>query len=595
MSLYSSLYAGASGMLAHEKATSIISTNIANMTTIGYKRSSAAFYDIVTTPHNAPGYQAGGVTASRQLNANTPGAYQKTSSRTDAAIIGNGFFPVRATTNSSDELLYTRNGQFSLDAEGILRNSAGFVAYGWALDSQGVPSTTLTPVDVSQLENISLPTTTIEMQLNLSANETHYDPHRVLPAQQLPIDNLPPHYSRSIEVYDGDGTPRQMTLEFRRTVGPMAHFTSNFSGAFEYDDVLVNNLSGPTPDIVAGDNFSISDGTNTLDINFVNGAADPSLNEANTLRDVMNLINNYQPAPATEPIFAANLTQDGQVLVRAVDHSVSLDISGSSANVLGNGGFRFIQDPDAAPDYIYEPDVDLTDASDPTYPTQSDFPATANTPNVYNWWELTIKTPDPANPSGDTLVEQRKGLINFNSDGTPNLTLDADGNALVDMSSTPLDFDNSIASDDTGMVLDLSRLSQLASEYSVTNSNQDGAPIAAADSFDIGRDGSFRARYSNGIEIDIFRIPVATFTNPNGLADRNGTVFSETADSGAANIVSAGTLGAGFMEARALEESNVDISDEFGHMIVSQRAYGMNGKIIQAVDEMTSYLVQLSR
>ena len=67
------------------------------------------------------------------------GPLQQSISTTDVAISGNGFFAVKTNGDNSslDEFLYTRNGQFSEDAEGFLRNSAGFYLYGWPLDSEG--------------------------------------------------------------------------------------------------------------------------------------------------------------------------------------------------------------------------------------------------------------------------------------------------------------------------------------------------------------------------------------------------------------------------------------------------------------------------
>lgn len=599
MSLFASLYTGASGMLAFEKATSIISTNVANINTTGFKRSEATFRDIVTTASRRSPYQTGAVQAERLLRANEAGQYQQTSNNTDAAIVGNGFFAVRPDTDVNSEMLYTRNGRFEPDANGIVRNANGFVLYAWQLDSTGTtPGGTianLVPIDVSTVSNTALPTTQLSVSANLDAAQRPYDPHLLSPPQQLPVDAESSHFSRSFDIYDAQGTQRQITMEFRKIVGPMAHFTSNINTPFSIDDVLVDNPSGLTPGIVNGDTLSISDGTNTLDVNFVTGPADTSLNEATTMSDLLEVINNYVPMGATEPAFTADLnSNNGQLLVRARDPSVSLDISASAASALGLNGFNFVQDPDMAPDYIYEPDADIT-INDTANPNQLEFPAFANTTNPFNWWETTIRIPDPAAPSGSTLTELRKGYINFNEDGTLNAQLDADGRAFIDLASTPVDFDSSATGEEISFNIDITRFSQLAGEYSVINASQDGAPIGVPTGYEIARDGTFSARFSNGQTSDIYRIPVVLFPNAGGLEDESGTVFTESTVSGAPVLTEAGLNGGGVIEASTLEGSNVDIGDEFGHMIVNQRAYGLNGQIIRTVDEMTSNLVQLSR
>src|SRR5690606_13898929 len=133
--------------------------------------SEAAFYSMVTTEGRSSRYSPGGVSVNRIQRVDQQGPIQSSVSSTDASISGNGFFPVKRDSDDSSltEYLYTRNGQFSEDAQGFLRNSAGFYLYGWPIDSNGdLPSnqgdlTSLVPVDVAFLGGLTRPTTSAEV------------------------------------------------------------------------------------------------------------------------------------------------------------------------------------------------------------------------------------------------------------------------------------------------------------------------------------------------------------------------------------------------------------------------------------------------
>src|ERR1035437_1743462 len=94
MSLFGALFTAVSGMSAQSQATAMISNNIANVDTVGFKGSDAAFYSLVTSATNGGQYSPGTVDVNRVQNVTQQGAIQQTSSGTDAAITGNGFFTV---------------------------------------------------------------------------------------------------------------------------------------------------------------------------------------------------------------------------------------------------------------------------------------------------------------------------------------------------------------------------------------------------------------------------------------------------------------------------------------------------------------------
>ena len=101
------------------------------------------------------------------------------------------------------------------------------------------------------------------------------------------------------------------------------------------------------------------------------------------------------------------------------------------------------------------------------------------------------------------------------------------------------------------------------------------------------------AQFSNGLEVPVYQIPVATFINTNGLEYVSGTAFKVSNLSGEAEFNAPGTGGAGNLATSSLEGSNVDMTAEFGKLITSQRAFGLNSQVITAVNEMSQRLAQL--
>ncbi|MCW2599376.1 MAG: protein of unknown function domain protein [Frankiales bacterium] len=120
-------------------------------------------------------------------------------------------------------------------------------------------------------------------------------------------------------------------------------------------------------------------------------------------------------------------------------------------------------------------------------------------------------------------------------------------------------------------------------------------PTAQLRSFAIGNDGKLNAVYSNGSSLCVGQIAIATFANPAGLTARGDGHFTAGSASGVAQYVVAGTAGSGSLAAGALEMSNVDLAQEFTNMMIAQRAFQANSKVITSSDEMLTELVNLKR
>ena len=123
MGLFSAMTASVSGMAAQANNLATISENISNASTTGYKQTSTLFQDIVDQFGTTGDYSAGGVSTTIRYNVAEQGSLTSTTSPTDLAIQGNGFFLVE---NSAGANYLTRAGSFVQDGSGNLVNSAGY-------------------------------------------------------------------------------------------------------------------------------------------------------------------------------------------------------------------------------------------------------------------------------------------------------------------------------------------------------------------------------------------------------------------------------------------------------------------------------------
>lgn len=146
------------------------------------------------------------------------------------------------------------------------------------------------------------------------------------------------------------------------------------------------------------------------------------------------------------------------------------------------------------------------------------------------------------------------------------------------------------------ITLDFKKLTQYAGDSSVKPSNIDGYTTGNLVTFNIGSDGMLTGVYSNGQQQPLGLIALAGFDNPAGLQKVGGNLFMPTTNSGDFNKgVPAGSQGVGTLSPGTLEMSNVDLSREFTDMIVTQRGFQANSRIITTSDEMLQELVNLKR
>lgn len=145
------------------------------------------------------------------------------------------------------------------------------------------------------------------------------------------------------------------------------------------------------------------------------------------------------------------------------------------------------------------------------------------------------------------------------------------------------------------LTIDLSRMSQFATGFTMIASSVDGNPPVAARSVEISADGIVSLTYETGQRVAVYRLPLADARGTDWLRSRSGEVFEESAESGDIVLGFPQAGGLGRTVARTLEDANVDIADELTEMIDAQRSYGANSKVFQTGAEMFDVLLTLKR
>ena len=253
MSLTSTMWSGLSGILTSATSLSVASDNIANVNTIGYKGSRAQFEDMLTQNIYGTGQVGTGVRLSSIQKLFEQGSVVGTTSSSDMAITGRGFFVMRGNFNGVQSYYYTRAGQFVPDKEGYLVNPQGLRLQGYNADPNGNISPTLTDLLAAEPTIAPNATNLITMQVNLTSYEPGDDPNiagaRIL-NQGETFDPANPDatafFSTGMTIFDSRGEAHPMTVYFTRT----AQNTYDFHATVRATDLANPNPPNPGPNDV---------------------------------------------------------------------------------------------------------------------------------------------------------------------------------------------------------------------------------------------------------------------------------------------------------------------------------------------------------
>lgn len=251
MSLYGALLTGVSGLDANSRALSITSSNIANVNTVGYKTSTADFSTFLAGAGQVGDVPPSSVQVNSVQQLSQQGLLTSTSSATDLAISGKGFFVVTDDpANPASSTLYTRAGSFTPDALGRLRNGAGFFLEGWTLDANGnLPAnrSSLNVINLGSLNGSAEATSSMTLKANLQASATPVASYTV---GDMTAGTVTPQFEQTVNVYDSQGSVRPMQLAFVKTAAD--------TWAYEI------SYQGPVADIGGAANNPVASGTVTF-------------------------------------------------------------------------------------------------------------------------------------------------------------------------------------------------------------------------------------------------------------------------------------------------------------------------------------------
>jgi flagellar hook protein FlgE len=572
MSINSALLAGVSGLTANSAALAAISQNIANVNTVGYKRTSAEFSTIVNGQNSGAGYSAGGVLANTRNFISQAGQLQRTTSSTDLGIAGQGFFVTTEKPeglDAGDARLFTRAGAFRVDDFGYLKNTSGLYLQGWPVDSEG--NITTDPSDLGRLRSINVgsvggtaePTTRAQLNANLRSSQP------VSPLVAPAIKNGVPDSATPSALHD-------YTVQYTRTGANQWNVTvtepssgTTFTGAVTYDATTGALLTSTLP------------GGSTTALTIAPGV--------------------------TVPLSGLGLATSGEVLSR---YDVTTN-SMSTYDAEAETGFK----PD------FQITVPVSDSKGGQRTIAYSFLKTAN-PNEWRAEMHVIPASDIDNGSNPPNGILKAGLVLFTQDGrldvdamkareiatpgsmlfadpsTASITLNSSDSAVVASATAPK-WKTSLGIDDQSVAFDLSAsaggLTQYDSDSIVQAVVTNGTAFGNLSNIEIDEEGFVTAIFDNGVTRRIAQVALATFVSADSLTPANGNAYRVSQGSGTYNLKTPGAGGAGLIGSSQLEASTVDLSLEFTGLITTQRAYSASSKIITTADEMLAELISIKR
>ncbi len=243
----------------------------------------------------------------------------------------------------------------------------------------------------------------------------------------------------------------------------------------------------------------------------------------------------------------------------------------------------------------------VKDGYDPTQPV-----STTNAPNQWTMY-VQIDGQDVGNPIAPSIEPTRASFsIRFNEDGslddgnTPDIQItnwvpsDSSGNS----NSTDGPNNNGVLPipsppESSNFVIDLNGTSQFGSAFSVRDIDQNGFATGQLSGLSIDDEGIIFARFTNGESLVLSQVLLADFANKNGLQPVGNSMWAETFESGEPVPNIAGQSALGSIQSGALEESNVDLSEQLVALIIAQRNFQASAKTIETADQVTQTIINL--
>lgn len=639
---FGGFYSAISGLRGHLFSMNVIGNNIANANTPGFKSSRTTFREaLVQTIRSgsAPGENLGGQNAIQvglgmdiaSVDTNrSQGVLQNTGIVTDLAVDGEGYFVVA----SGRDQFYTRAGTFVFDRDGqLVTRGTGHVVQGWVADSTGhVPSgAPLSPLKLPlDLRIPGQATTKVSLKSNLDSAAT---------------ESL-------ASLVDGGTTGINTVLEKARNGAGGRHSVTVSGVNATQSSRAGTNLSRPgaltAADTLASlgitnfDDFAVTvDGTTTKAINGLTGAStvgdvvaaigDVPGVDAKLVNGEIQVTRSYHGAgSAYNVVLSAGAAGNISSQLFGAGAGASFDVNNGTASTLvatdsftpvagpaqsdslaikydattglatqleglGGGGVEIRANGSsglAAGTAVIDtkPTEHLTsvlvyDSLGNTHTLNLKFTKSV-TPNEWNW-AATFENGEQVN-GGDT------GKVTFNTDGSIQ-SWNYDNNAVA-LSLSPDDAAEAMTvAFSAGTPGELDGLTQTHFPFTARAAAQDGYATGALSSISIDQTGTIAGHFSNGILQTLGQVVLARFNNPEGLERVSGSLYQVGLSTTEAVIGAAGSSVPAQIVSGSLEGSNVDLSEEFVSMIVAQRGFQANARVITTGDQLMGDLINLKQ
>lgn len=654
-----------SGLSAAQTDLEVTGNNIANASTVGFKKSRTEFMDLYANSFlSASSNPIGsGVKVANVRQLFEQGNISFTERGLDMAINGNGFFMMEDNGITK----YTRSGQFGVDLDGYVVNSQGMRLQGFDATDEGVVSGVRGDVQVTSKNLDPLRTTLVDPQLNLDASEDVLEVRgQSYAADGTLVGAITAGITNGFPSVDfvftaSDGTTDTLTTNANQSAGAIAaSITTNVpdveASAVTRAAIQTANFNPESADSFSingvvfsgGDLASISALAVAINASALGGVS--AVVENPGLASERLLITHSQGADllfsyADDGNGTGDLTVDGLDGNNAIVGSHAFPAAGVTAVV---GGILTIITQEGVTLGVF--DAGTATANTDIYSTTTGAPFRDNVfdpndPETYNHSTSTTIYDSLGNAhvltmyfvkqaSSSTTVAntwQMHALINGRDVGDPvtaggdptratfTLSFDPEGQLRDDLSDDvlisnwyPKDSsgrDNGAATPinvvDGGVLpipepftssnfkIDMAGTTQFGSPFAVTNMLQNGYTTGRLVNLEVDDSGNISAQYSNGESVNLAQISLATFNNIEGLAPVGDSAWVETSASGDPIIGAPGTGVLGTVQGSAVEDSNVDLSDELVNLIIAQRNYQANAKTIETANTVTQTIINL--
>ncbi|MGD8777612.1 MAG: flagellar hook protein FlgE [Ignavibacteria bacterium] len=550
MSLLNSLYSGVSGLRNHQTMLDVIGNNIANVNTIGYKGSRVTFSDTFnefvrsgSNPTDSNGgtntYQVGLGSKINSIDRDwNQGTFESTGYNTDLALEGDALFVL----NNNGEQIYSRAGTFAFDSNYNLVNTEnGAIVQGKVATSSGVipPGNNLEDIRLGQdLRKLPAVATTEAVwggNLDSTSSKTRSEAY-VQSGNVNSGTTAGDTIEESNTVYGEDGTAYTLEVTYEKATA-----ADTWNVTWDLKD-----SEGTSVATSAAAHVLVFDASGDLDT--IDGATPES--------DSIDVVHVGSRVDFNLDVTGVTQTSGTTTLSSSVDGNREPTIVNGTLTIfdsLGNAHTLTLQ---------------FTKTDD-------------------NNWLWSADVPDESGTLADnsgTIVFNSNGSISAISPNPPVLSFTPSGGAAQQNIELNLGSDN-----------EFDGITQTSADSAISALSQNGSSSATLSDVNIDQNGYIVGSFSNGYSRNLGQIMLATFSNLNGLTSVGENSYIIGANSGDPLVGAAGEPTNTTIQSGALEQSNVDLSEEFTRMIVSQRGYQANARIITVSDEILQEATNLIR